>query len=112
MVLEDVMDRWKDAVDAHDPERVAAGFTEDALFQGLKPYGVGRSAIAAYYDSQPIGLKAEYKVLETRELSDEMVLGYLNVDFSFTDRPTISVYLSVLVKGDLIAHYQVSRLPS
>jgi len=112
MVLEDVMDRWKDAVGAHDPERVAAGFTEDAVFQGLKPYGVGRSAIAAYYDSQPIGLKAEYEVLETRRLAEDLVLGYLSVDFSFPDRPTVTVNLSVLVKGDLIAHYQVSRLPS
>jgi uncharacterized protein (TIGR02246 family) len=110
MVLEDVMDRWKDAVDAHDPERVASNFTEDAIFQGLHPYGVGRQAVAAYYDSQPIGLKAEYKILETRRLTDDVVLGYLTVDFSFVDRPTITVNLSVLVKGDLIAHYQVSRL--
>ncbi|MDX8149137.1 SgcJ/EcaC family oxidoreductase [Lentzea sp. BCCO 10_0061] len=110
MVLEDVMDRWKDAVDAHDPERVASNFTEDALFQGLHPYGVGRQAVAAYYDSQPIGLKAEYKILETRRLAEDLVLGYLSVDFSFVDRPTITVNLSVLVKGDLIAHYQVSRL--
>jgi len=110
MVLEDVMDRWKDAVDAHDPERVASNFTEDAIFQGLHPYGVGRQAVAAYYDSQPVGLKAEYKILETRRLADDLVLGYLTVDFSFVDRPTITVNLSVLVRGDLIAHYQVSRL--
>lgn len=110
MVLESVMDRWKDAVDAHEPDEVAAVFTEDALFQGLKPYGVGRAAVAAYYESQPLGLKAEYEVLETRRLTDDLVLGYLSVDFSFTDRPTITVNLSVLVKGDLIAHYQVSRL--
>ena len=110
MVLEDVMDRWKDAVDAHDPERVASNFTEDAIFQGLHPYGVGRQAVAAYYDSQPVGLRAEYKILETRRLADDLVLGYLTVDFSFVDRPTITVNLSVLVRGDLIAHYQVSRL--
>lgn len=110
MVLESVMDRWKDAVDAHEPDEVTAVFTEDALFQGLKPYGVGRAAVAAYYESQPLGLKAEYEVLETRRLADDLVLGYLRVDFSFTDRPTITVNLSVLVKGDLIAHYQVSRL--
>ncbi|SFR29639.1 conserved hypothetical protein [Lentzea waywayandensis] len=110
MVLEDVMDRWKDAVDAHDPERVAANFTEDAIFQGLHPYGVGRRAVAAYYDSQPIGLQADYKILETRRLADDLVLGYLSVDFSFVDRPTITVNLSVLVRGDLIAHYQVSKL--
>jgi uncharacterized protein (TIGR02246 family) len=110
MVISDVMDRWKDAVDAHDPERVASNFTEDAIFQGLKPYGVGRDSIARYYDSQPIGLKAEYEVLETRQLAEDLALGYLSVDFSFADRPAINVNLSVLVKGDLIAHYQVSRL--
>ncbi|MFS8099624.1 hypothetical protein LFM09_21090 [Lentzea alba] len=110
MSLHNVMDAWKDAVDAHEPERVAANFTDDAIFQGLHPYGVGRAAVAAYYDSQPIGLKAEYKVLETRQLADDLVLGYLSVDFSFVDRPTINVNLSVLVKGDLIAHYQVSKL--
>ncbi|MET9226368.1 hypothetical protein [Lentzea sp. NPDC003310] len=110
MVLEDVMDRWKAAVDAHDPEGVAAVFTEDAIFQGLKPYGVGKAAVAAYYDSQPLGLKAEYKVLETRRLAEEITLGYLSVDFSFVDRPPITVTLGVIVRGDLIAHYQVSRL--
>jgi hypothetical protein len=26
------------------------------------------------------------------------VLGYLSVDFSFTDRPTLTVYLGVLVE--------------
>ncbi|WP_255353354.1 nuclear transport factor 2 family protein [Nocardia sp. NRRL S-836] len=105
------MGRWKAAVDAHEPERVAALFTEDAIFQGLKPYGVGREAIAAYYDSQPTGLKAEYEVLETRKLADDLELGYFTVDFSFTDRPTITVTLAVLVQGDLITHYQVSLLP-
>jgi uncharacterized protein (TIGR02246 family) len=110
-MIKDVMDRWKDAVDAHDPERVASNFTEDAIFQGLHPYGVGRAAVAEYYDSQPVGLKAEYEILETRRLADDLVLGYLSVDFSFADRPTLTVNLSVLVKGDLIAHYQVSLLP-
>lgn len=110
-ILQNVMDRWKDAVDAHEPERVAENFTRDAIFQGLHPYGVGREAVAEYYDSQPLGLKAEYKILEARRLSDELVLGYLSVDFSFTDRPALNVYLSVLVHDDLIAHYQVSRLP-
>jgi uncharacterized protein (TIGR02246 family) len=109
-MIKTVMDRWKDAVDAHEPERVAANFTEDAIFQGLHPYGVGRNAVAEYYDSQPVGMKAEYEVVETRQLADDLVLGYLDVEFSFADRPAINVKLSVIVKGDLIAHYQVSRL--
>jgi uncharacterized protein (TIGR02246 family) len=114
MVLRDVLDRWRSALDAHEPQRVAAAFTSDAIFQGLHPYGVGRTAVVDYYDSQPLGLTADYRILEIRRLADDLVLGYLSVDFSFTDRPPLQVYLSVLVKqsseGDLICHYQVSSL--
>ncbi|MDV8070692.1 hypothetical protein R4P64_29600 [Rhodococcus sp. IEGM 1366] len=113
-VLRGVLDRWKAAVHAHEPARVAAEFTEDAIFQGLHPYTVGRQGVADYYASQPLGMTAEYRILETRRLADNVVLGYLSVDFSFTDRPALTVSLSVLVKqspdGDQISHYQVSRL--
>jgi uncharacterized protein (TIGR02246 family) len=113
-ILRSVLDAWKTAVDKHQPDQVAALFTEDAIFQGLHPYSVGRAGVAAYYDSQPLGMTADYRVLETRRLADDLVLGYLSVDFGFTDRPTISVYLSVLVRrtddGWALAHYQVSRL--
>ncbi|MGQ4388431.1 YybH family protein [Streptomyces sp. SAS_270] len=113
-ILRGVLDRWKSAVDAHDPQRVASGFTEDAIFQGLHPYSVGRHGVADYYDSQPLGMTAEYRILETRQLADDLVLGYLDVDFTFADRPTVAVKLAVLVRraadGWLIAHYQVSRL--
>ncbi|MDQ0906151.1 uncharacterized protein (TIGR02246 family) [Streptomyces canus] len=113
-ILSGVLDRWKAAVDAHQPERVADLFTEDALFQGLHPYSVGRQGVAEYYDSQPLGLKAEYRILETRRPAEGLVLGYLDVDFTFTDRPTLAVKLAVLLTraGDdwYISHYQVSRL--
>lgn len=55
-ILRGVLDQWKAAVDGHEPEQVAARFTEDAIFQGLHPYSVGRPGIAAYYASQPVGL--------------------------------------------------------
>ncbi|HTU73871.1 MAG TPA: hypothetical protein VMG38_10170 [Trebonia sp.] len=113
-ILRTVLDRWKSAVDRHEPEQVAAQFTTDAIFQGLHPYSVGRPGVAAYYDSQPLGMTAAYRILETRSLADDLVLGYLATDFSFTDRPVVSVYLSVLAKrtaeGWAISHYQVSRL--
>lgn len=113
-ILTGVLDAWKSAVDAHEPERVAGNFTEDAIFQGLHPYSVGRDGVAKYYDSQPLGMTADYRIAETRRLADDLVLGYVSVDFGFTDRPTISVHLSVVVRrvGNawLIAHYQVSRL--
>jgi uncharacterized protein (TIGR02246 family) len=113
-ILTNVLDQWKSGIDDHDPERVAALFTKDAIFQGLHPYGVGRDTVAEYYDSQPVGLSPQYRILETRELADDLLLGYLTVDFTFTDRPTLTVNLSVLLRrtddGWLIAHYQVSQL--
>ncbi|KAK1185686.1 SgcJ/EcaC family oxidoreductase [Streptomyces sp. NBS 14/10] len=113
-ILHDVLDRWKAGVDNHEPERIASLFTEDAIFQGLRPYSVGRRGVADYYASQPAGLSAAYRILESRRLSEDTALGYLTVDFSFTDRPTVSINLLVLLKRSdadwLISHYQVSRL--
>jgi SnoaL-like domain len=113
-ILRGVLDQWKAAVDAHQPQQVASYFTEDAIFQGLHPYSVGRQGVADYYASQPLGLTAAYRVLETRRPAEGLVLGYLSVAFSFADRPTLNVYLSVLLThaqdGWRISHYQVSRL--
>jgi muconolactone delta-isomerase len=113
-ILDAVLTRWKAAVDAHQPEQVAALFTTDAIFQGLHPYTVGPSGVAEYYATQPMGMTADYKLRETRTLGDGLVLGYLTVDFAFTDRATLTVYLSVIIRQDTygwqIAHYQVSRL--
>ncbi|MEW2290786.1 hypothetical protein [Streptomyces sp. NPDC047841] len=114
VVLRDVMDQWKSAVDAHEPEKIAVLFTEDAIFQGLHPYSVGRRGVAEYYDSQPLGLRAAYEVLETRSPAEDVLLGYLGVVFSFTDRPDIHVTLSIVLRrlADQwsISHYQVTRL--
>ncbi|MFG2915651.1 hypothetical protein ACGF0D_22540 [Kitasatospora sp. NPDC048298] len=113
--LRAVLDRWKDAVDRYQPELVAAQFTEDAIFQGLHPYSVGRPGITAYYASQPLGMTADYRILETRRLADHLVLGYLAATFAFTDRPDLDVNLGILLHRTgtdwAIAHYQVSRLP-
>ncbi|MER8187930.1 nuclear transport factor 2 family protein [Kitasatospora sp. NPDC094015] len=113
-VLRGVLDEWKAAVDAHAPDRIAACFTDDAIFQGLHPYTVGRPGIAAYYDSQPRGMTATYRILETRQPAEGLLLGYLSVDFAFLDRPTLTVQLGVLVtrteQGWRISHYQVSHL--
>ncbi|MGC4880445.1 SgcJ/EcaC family oxidoreductase [Micromonospora sp. DT43] len=113
-ILRGVLDRWRAAVDAHEPDDVASCFTDDAVFQGLRPYSVGRDGVAAYYEAQPLGLTASYDIRETRRLADDVVLGYLEVEFGFTDRPALTVHLGVVVRridGDwLIGHYQVSRL--
>jgi hypothetical protein len=113
-ILRRVLDEWKAALDAHDPQHAAALFTNDAIFQGLHPYTIGPQGIADYYASQPLGMTATYRILETRRPADNLILGYLSVDFTFTDRPTLTVYLSVLIQpapnGAKINHYQVSRL--
>ena len=43
-ILTGVLSRWKAAVDAHDPERVASYFTEDATAEGwsISHYQVSR----------------------------------------------------------------------
>jgi muconolactone delta-isomerase len=109
-----VLTRWKAAVDARQPDQVAALFTADAIFQGLHPYTVGPAGVAEYYAAQPMGMTAAYTLRETRRPSDDLVLGYLTVDFGFTDRATLTVYLSVIIRrepdGWRITHYQVSRL--
>ena len=114
-ILTTVADQWRAAVNAHDPKLVASYFTTDAIFQGLHPYSVGPEGVAEYYAAQPLGMTADYTVLETRQLADDLILGYLTVDFTFTDRPTKTVNLSLLLRKTpeawLITHYQVSLLP-
>ncbi|MHC9294514.1 SgcJ/EcaC family oxidoreductase [Mycobacterium sp. LTG2003] len=111
-VVREVLDVWKAGIDAHDPQRVADVFTADAIFQGLRPYSVGQQGVFEYYDSQPAGMTVDYRMLETRYLTEGVVLGYLVADFSFRDRDPIHLNLGVVVTrtdaGWRIAHYQVS----
>jgi uncharacterized protein (TIGR02246 family) len=113
-ILQDVLDRWKSGIEAREPREVAALFTEDGIFQGFRPYSTGREAVAEYYDSQPVGLTADYRLQETRRLSDDVILGYLSVEFGFTDRDSIPANLTVVAVPDgdrwRLAHYHVSRI--
>jgi uncharacterized protein (TIGR02246 family) len=110
--LRGVLDEWKAGVDAHQPQKVAALFAEDAIFQGLRPYSVGRDGVAKYYDSQPLGMTVTYRILETCRPTEELVLGYVRADFMFPDRATVNLNLGVLVActdgGWRILHYQAS----
>src|SRR5260370_2669378 len=96
-MLDAVLTRWKAAVDAHQPEHVAALFTTDAIFQGLHPYTVGQAGVAEYYAAQPTGMTAVDTLRETRALSDGMVRGYLNLDFRFIVRATLTVFLTAYI---------------
>jgi uncharacterized protein (TIGR02246 family) len=112
--LTDALDRWKAGIDAHQPERVAEVFTEDAIFQGLRPYSVGRQGVIDYYASQPVGLTVEYQILQALRLDTDQVLGYVHADFTFPDQRVATVFLGVLVThnedGWSIAYYQASKL--
>ena len=87
-------------------------FTEDAIFQGLRPYSVGRDGIATYYDGQPLGMTVSYRVLETRSPTEELAVGYVRADFAYPDRATVTLNLGVVVTctdaGWRIQHYQAS----
>lgn len=111
-IVREVLDVWRAGIDAHEPDRVAQVFTADAIFQGLRPYSVGRAGVRDYYASQPPGLTVRYRILETRAPADGVVLGYTRADFTFADGTGVSLNLSVLVTrtpdGWQIAHYQVS----
>ena len=113
-ILRGVLDQWQAGIDAHQPERVAAVFTADAVFQGLRPYSVGRHGVTEYYASQPPGMTVTYRILETRRPATNAVLGYVAADFAFPDRPTVSLYIGVLaMHGDdgwRIGHYQASLI--
>jgi uncharacterized protein (TIGR02246 family) len=110
--LHGVLSRWKASIDDQAPDRMADIFTADAIFQGLRPYSVGRQGVVDYYASQPPGMTVTYRVLETRRPTDDLVLGYATADFAYPDRPAVSVNLGVqITRGDdgwRIAFYQAS----
>ncbi len=110
--VREVLDRWQAGIAAHRPDQVAAVFTEDAIFQGLRPYSVGRRGVFDYYDSQPTGLTVDYRINEVRTPADGVVLAYTRADFTLPGGEVVSLNLSVLVtqgdQGWQIAHYQVS----
>jgi hypothetical protein len=110
-VLDEVLGRWQKAIAEHRPDDIAALFTEDAVFQGLHPYSVGRAGVAAYYDSQPPGLTVAFRVLSARPIGAATV-GWIEAEFSFVDRDPLPVNLTVVLQDRLIAHYHVSRAHS
>jgi uncharacterized protein (TIGR02246 family) len=113
-VLKSVLDGWKAGIDAHEPDRVATLFADDAVFQGLHPYSIGQASVAAYYDGQPAGMTVGYEILESRSPTDDLIVGYVRASFAFVDRPTVPLNIGVVVtRGDegwRILQYQASRV--
>ncbi|MCG7593309.1 SgcJ/EcaC family oxidoreductase [Mycobacterium sp. PSTR-4-N] len=114
-IVKSVLDEWKAGIDAHDPERVAAVFADDAVFQGLAPYTVGRDGVRRYYDGQPHGMTVDYRIDEVRRPAEHVVVGYGAADFHRPDGTVVSLRLGVVLArahdGWSIQQYQVSAPP-
>lgn len=114
-IIDEVLGAWKRAVGAHEPDEAARVFTSDALFQGLRPdYSIGREGVRAYYDSQPLGMTADYEVLEARALTSTLALVYAKLRFGFVDGHVNLVHLTAMLEQESgewrIGHYHVSRI--
>lgn len=112
--LRTVLDQWATAIAEHRPDDVAALFTDDAIFQGFDPTpGVGRDYISRYYAKQPVGLRAQYELLFTREIGPDAFAGYARVLFTRPDGD-VTVYLTVIAQrgqtGWAVSHYHVSKM--
>ena len=112
-IIREALTEWKAGIDSHDPARVAAVFTDDAIFQGLHPHTIGSQGVFDYYDAQPVGLSVEFSFHATRRPADNVALGYLRADFTRPDGDVIPLNLSVLLdRGSddrwRISFYQVS----
>lgn len=113
-ILRPVLDQWKKGIDAHDPALVAEVFADQAIFQGLRPYSVGPQGVYDYYDAQPQGMTVDYRILESRRLTSDVALGYLDAEFAYRDRDPVRLHIGVVVtrtsKDWQIASYQASLL--
>jgi uncharacterized protein (TIGR02246 family) len=109
-----VLDGWQDAIARGRPDQVASFFTEDALFQGLRPtHSIGRQGVADYYTSQRAGLRSDYRVLRSQRLADDRILSYQRVVFTAPEHPDTTTNLTIVLhrveETWLISHYHVSR---
>lgn len=113
-VIKEVLDDWKAAIDSQQPEQLRELFTVDAIFQGLRPYSVGRQGVVDYYSTQRPGMTVEYEVLQTRAVGPDRALGYVRADFAFPDYPTVRAFLGILIERTperwQIAYYQATKL--
>jgi hypothetical protein len=114
-ILRALLDQWKNGIDAHDPALVASVFSDQAIFQGLRPYSVGPQGVYDYYDTQPPGMTVDYQILESRRLSFDMALGYVAAEFAYHDRESVHLRIGVVVirtsKDWQIVSYQASPAP-
>jgi uncharacterized protein (TIGR02246 family) len=114
-ILGEVLAGWARDIREHRPGRVAALFTDDTVFQGFDPeHAVGREAVTAYYDKQPVGLDPQYRVRELRSLGDDAFVTFVDVGFVRPNGEVIPTHLTLVLTragGEwLIRQYHVSKI--
>ncbi|WP_285114281.1 SgcJ/EcaC family oxidoreductase [Leifsonia sp. fls2-241-R2A-40a] len=115
IILGSILADWADGIREHRPEAVAALFAGDAVFQGFdRAHTVGRPAVAAYYDKQPVGLDVQYRIQESRSFGEDAFIAFVDVDFIRPSGEVIPTHLTLaLVRtgGEwLIQQYHVSKI--
>ena len=48
-------------------------------------------------------MTVDYQMIQTRPLAPDQVLGYAHADFAYPGRPTVSVFIGVVIKHDRTA---------
>lgn len=113
--VSDTFERWQSGIAAFDLDKIASAFTEDALFQGLRPnYTLGHDGVRDYYGHIGAGLSVDHQIRETTQLGPDAVLTYSTADFTHADGSTTNTHLTVVLRRAdgqwLMSHYHVSRV--
>jgi len=113
--VSDTFQRWQSGIAAFDLDTIASAFTNDALFQGLRPnYTLGHDGVRDYYGHIGPGLSVDYQIRETTQFGPDALLTYSTADFTHADGSTTNTHLTAVLRRAngqwLISHYHVSRV--
>lgn len=73
--IESVLDAWKAAFDAGDPQAIASLYTADAMFiGGIGGVHVGRRSIEDYFEKNSSPSIVAFRDVQTRAIADQVVL--------------------------------------
>lgn len=72
---ESIVDAWKAAFDAGDPQAIARLYTADAVFiGGIGGVHVGRQSIADYFEQNASPSTVAFRDVQIRAVTDQVVL--------------------------------------
>ena len=111
--VEPALKTWQRGIAENNLESIAAAFTTDALFQGLRPQpSYGPDGVKEYYGSQPAPLTVDYQIVHFRSLTDQAAIVYLEANFHPAGRNDLRTHITLVLQPVdgrwLINHYHVS----